>query len=76
MTRQDREAEAQRAREAEEATEAGDEYFHRHPEAMLAEAIGEATRRYGVNSNQWRAFYDAVRAARRRRDAYLQEAGQ
>ena len=70
-----REAEAQRVRETEDATAAGADYFRTNPEAILAEAIQEATRLYGVNSHQWRAFYDAVRAARRRRDDYLQEGG-
>jgi hypothetical protein len=73
-TRAQREAEAQHEREAEEAREAGVAYFQAYPDAMLAEAVREATSRYGVNAkHQWFAFYLVVIAARAQRNEYLKE---
>ena len=68
-----REAEAQRARELDEATEAGVAFAFANPEALLVEAGCEASRQFPA-LHQWFAFYDAVRAARARRDDYLREA--
>jgi len=74
MTARKREAEAQRAREAEAAAEAGAEYFRNNPEAILVAAWHEAARLYGLNaSHQLLAFYLAVRSARLRRDDYQEE---
>ena len=73
-TRAQREAEALRERETDDAREAAVAWFQTNADALLAAAWHEASRRYGDNArHQLDAFYLTVLAARAQRDEYLKE---